>query len=350
MDGHGSYAVSKDLRGSTRLLYGADGKAAAWLSYCAYGVLDTAASSSDALTAAIRKRYTGQDWLEPLGLYDYGARLYDPALGRFLSPDPADETPSPYMYVAGDPVNAVDPDGEGRLAFWIKIGRERYFFTSELKLIVSSRGGTKSEVILFFVDLHKSQNIGGFEMKGFSLSTSPYVPIGTSVKDLDDLKDKLEIFWRKERLDPRIDDYPKEHNFDNFHLPFEVPDRTPEELQALRSKKREYFTTHHHRFTMHELRELGYGELDIRIMKEKLPPVNPLWLNLRGLGRRAVTNVSQIGSKRQPFYMTRTAISEADIGALLFPSKPVAPPVKRSGPDLDVPPAKRSRADPDSSA
>jgi RHS repeat-associated protein len=110
-NGTANFAVSKDLRGSTSILYGGDGKAAAWLSYCAYGALDAGASSTNALTSAIRQRYTGQDWLEPLGLYDHGARLYDPALGRFLSPDPKDETPSPYMYVAGDPVNGVDPDG-----------------------------------------------------------------------------------------------------------------------------------------------------------------------------------------------------------------------------------------------
>ena len=97
------YAISKDLRGSTRLAYLA-GKAAAWLNYRAYGTLDAAASSTGTLTDKLRWRFTGQEWSEALGLYDYGARLYDPALGRFLAPDPADQTPSPYMYVGGDPV------------------------------------------------------------------------------------------------------------------------------------------------------------------------------------------------------------------------------------------------------
>jgi RHS repeat-associated protein len=34
------------------------------------------------------RRYTGQRWDAGLGLYDYRARYYDPALGRFIQPDP----------------------------------------------------------------------------------------------------------------------------------------------------------------------------------------------------------------------------------------------------------------------
>ncbi|MCK6576324.1 DUF2380 domain-containing protein, partial [Myxococcota bacterium] len=55
------------------------------------------------------------------GLYDAGARLYDPASGLFLEPDPvlpvpdAPETWSRYGYALGDPVGGWDPDG--RLAF-----------------------------------------------------------------------------------------------------------------------------------------------------------------------------------------------------------------------------------------
>jgi RHS repeat-associated protein len=51
------------------------------------------------------------------GLYDYGARWYDPSLGRFLQPDPVLADPydpqglSPYSYVRNDPVNRVDPTG-----------------------------------------------------------------------------------------------------------------------------------------------------------------------------------------------------------------------------------------------
>ena len=46
----------------------------------------------------------------------FGARYYDPWLGRWLVVDPrADAYPSlsPYVYVANNPLNATDPDGEG---------------------------------------------------------------------------------------------------------------------------------------------------------------------------------------------------------------------------------------------
>ncbi len=36
----------------------------------------------------VERRFTGQRWDGTIGLYDYQARFYDPALGRFLQPDP----------------------------------------------------------------------------------------------------------------------------------------------------------------------------------------------------------------------------------------------------------------------
>lgn len=50
----------------------------------------------------------GLDW------YDYGARMYDPAMGLFTQIDPlAEQYPhlNPYQYCAGNPVKYVDPDG-----------------------------------------------------------------------------------------------------------------------------------------------------------------------------------------------------------------------------------------------
>jgi lysozyme len=45
------------------------------------------------------------------GLYSMGARLYDPQLGMFLSPDPLEQYADAYSYTGGNPVNFVDPTG-----------------------------------------------------------------------------------------------------------------------------------------------------------------------------------------------------------------------------------------------
>uniref|UniRef100_UPI0037C62CB9 RHS repeat-associated core domain-containing protein n=1 Tax=Phenylobacterium sp. TaxID=1871053 RepID=UPI0037C62CB9 len=60
-----------------------------------------------------RFRYTGQAAFPEAQAYHYKARVYDPALGRFLQTDPIGQADDPnlYAYVKGDPVNETDPSG-----------------------------------------------------------------------------------------------------------------------------------------------------------------------------------------------------------------------------------------------
>ncbi len=44
-------------------------------------------------------------------LYYYGARFMDPALGRFITPDPVNDFINPYSYVGNNPMNMIDPTG-----------------------------------------------------------------------------------------------------------------------------------------------------------------------------------------------------------------------------------------------
>jgi RHS repeat-associated protein len=70
------------------------------------------------------RRFTGQRWEASLGLYDYRARFYDPALGRFLQPDPLVPEPgnpqalNRYAYVNNNPLKYTDPGGHWLETAW----------------------------------------------------------------------------------------------------------------------------------------------------------------------------------------------------------------------------------------
>ena len=83
------------------------------------GALDAAGikTVADAQDQDARDGFTGHQQLDRIGLVHMRGRLYDPALGRFLSPDPvvADAGDgqgwNAYAYARNAPLSWVDPDG-----------------------------------------------------------------------------------------------------------------------------------------------------------------------------------------------------------------------------------------------
>ena len=112
-----------DHLGSSVLMLNQAGTELRRVSYRPFGeaVPQAAGSPADVPEHA----FTGQRFEAGAGLYDYGARWYDPHVGRFLQPDPIIGNPldgqalHPYSYVRNDPANRIDPLGlEAKDATW----------------------------------------------------------------------------------------------------------------------------------------------------------------------------------------------------------------------------------------
>jgi RHS repeat-associated protein len=58
-----------------------------------------------------RFKYNGKEQQPDIGYYDYGARMYDPTVGRWFGIDPlaeANEDLTPYNYAANNPISNID--------------------------------------------------------------------------------------------------------------------------------------------------------------------------------------------------------------------------------------------------
>ncbi|MCY3818279.1 MAG: Ig-like domain-containing protein [Gammaproteobacteria bacterium] len=88
-------------------------RGADWTAALAESEVWALAGSSDPRT----RGHTGHEHLDRTGLIHRGGRVYDPTLGRFLSPDPLVGNPGSaqswngYSYVSNSPMSYVDPSG-----------------------------------------------------------------------------------------------------------------------------------------------------------------------------------------------------------------------------------------------
>jgi RHS repeat-associated protein len=111
----------EDHLGSVSAITDASGAVIERLAYEPFGKRRDSNGSTDAngtLKGAYTDRgYTEQEHMDEVGLVNMNGRIYDPALGRFMSADPSIPYPSigqsynRYSYTRNNPVNAIDPSG-----------------------------------------------------------------------------------------------------------------------------------------------------------------------------------------------------------------------------------------------
>jgi RHS repeat-associated protein len=117
------YYICRDYLGSITHITNSSGSVIQELSYDAWGRLRNPTNQSAYSQGAepepfLGRGYTGHEHLTRFGLINMNARLYDPALGRFLSPDPFVQMPdfsqsyNRYSYALNNPMRYTDPSGE----------------------------------------------------------------------------------------------------------------------------------------------------------------------------------------------------------------------------------------------
>ena len=117
------YYLCRDYLGSITHTVNSSGGLKQELSYDAWGRLRNPANQTLYAVGAeptlfLGRGYTGHEHLTAFGLINMNARLYDPVIGRFLSPDPQLQEPyssqnyNRYSYCLNNPLKYNDPNGE----------------------------------------------------------------------------------------------------------------------------------------------------------------------------------------------------------------------------------------------
>ncbi|WP_164018971.1 FG-GAP-like repeat-containing protein [Pyxidicoccus trucidator] len=114
----------RDFKGSNTHTFGAEGTVVSQVAYSGYGERRTVSGTGTG------PEYEQRQYDAALGLYYFGARYYDPAIGRFLTPDSQPGTDSllrpdafnRFAFELNNPINLVDPTGHSAWGAGLGIG------------------------------------------------------------------------------------------------------------------------------------------------------------------------------------------------------------------------------------
>jgi len=158
------YYICRDYLGSIHVVTDEYGEIVQEVSFDPWGRLRNAqthqlyAIGSEPRLFLGNRGFTGHEHLQRFGLINMNARLYDPLVGRFLSPDPFVQAPgftqsfNRYSYAWNNPLKFIDPSGEVNYRFCRSRG---WWFDG------TNKSASESDVFLWMHGVGTGNNFSG---------------------------------------------------------------------------------------------------------------------------------------------------------------------------------------------
>lgn len=148
--------LHKDHLGSIETITDENGAVIERLSFDAWGARRDASDwiGEGTIPVSTDRGFTGHEQLDAVNLTHMNGRVYDPVIGRFLSPDPVIQAPdntqslNRYSYVLNNPLSYTDPSG--------------FFFSKLFKAIKNFLSGNKVFLIAAVIGIATGVWLSGF--------------------------------------------------------------------------------------------------------------------------------------------------------------------------------------------
>lgn len=182
------YYYYSDHLGSSSVVTNRAGTNVQELAYYPYGSTRINSSITGSGSIDVHHKFTSQEFDDTTGLYFYQARYYDPAIGRFISPDPVIRPAEPqtlnrYSYVLNNPIRYRDPSGHYEQDFHQFVTGYLAYHAGFPTVVAQAIG-----LATYGVDLNPATNPTGLSNLlngGMRADFHAFIPIGGSMPDVN---------------------------------------------------------------------------------------------------------------------------------------------------------------------